>query len=57
MTRPALLAVALLALQAPPVPALQGAAEGIPWAKTYEEGLQEAAARNCPLLFTAHKDG
>ncbi len=57
MIRPALLALVVLAVAAPAVPALQSAPDGIAWSKTYEEGQQEASIRNCPILFTAHKDG
>ncbi len=45
------------ALFATPVPAQQAAAEGILWARTWDAALAEAQARNCPILFTAHKDG
>lgn len=29
----------------------------IEWARDWEEALQEAQARNVPIMFTIHKDG
>jgi len=35
----------------------QVSTEGIIWARTWAEAVEEAQARNVPICFTAHKDG
>ena len=35
----------------------QAGSEGIIWARTWGEAVEEAQARNVPICFTAHKDG
>ncbi len=50
-----LLTAAAFALAA--VPALAGGGPQCRWAKSWDEALAEAKARNVPIHVTFHKDG